>query len=116
VFYHELPAALDIRWSTSAAEAALAIGGQSAGGGGPGVDGNRGFVWCGQTAGTVSAVKSGVLIEIPLKVAVLKPGWVELGGCWVAWSCQAFPQLSGAALVGSRHLLVHVSEVDEGAT
>ena len=122
--YHELPVALDVRWGTSydgAAAAAAAAGSPRSPGAlppagtareasvaasAPAQEGGPPFAWCGQTMGALAGVAGGAAVTVPLRAALLQPGWVALTGCWVAWSCKEAPHLSGAMAVTAPHLVV----------
>jgi len=100
---HELPGLVDICWGTSAVSAAsenvLITGG-------PHLNNDKQFIWCGQTSGTVSSAVAGHVVSIPVRAVVQQPGWVGLEGCWVTWNCKDFPQLSGAMSISSANVWV----------
>jgi hypothetical protein len=116
---HEIPAALDIKWSTmpeegsnrsnevsAAAQGEHLIQTQGDGGGGGDVSsstshGPQRFMWHGATQATLHNVTPGSVVRVPLKLSVIAPGWVSIENCCVAWSCAAVAATAAVELEGS---------------
>jgi hypothetical protein len=124
---HEIPAALDVKWSTmpdmdssntnfdtTQGEQPMPI--QGNGGGDDGVvssqqkqppsPGQQRFMWHGSTQATLHNVTPGSVVRVPLRLSVIAPGWVSIENCSVAWSCEAAPELDGALQVPACHFYV----------
>ena len=68
----------------------------------------RQYVWCGCTRVVLPAVPPGQLVEVPLSVAVLRPGKVALADCTVSWQVAGplSPTLVGSCTLPPLHVTV----------
>ena len=100
--YHELPAALEVRFSTASSDDDDNDNDDEQKEQAPV---NQRFVWSGMTAGALPAVDPGTVVRVPLQISVSAPGWVSLEGCWVEWRSSDVPQLSGKLILPAYHIL-----------
>ncbi|KAL4458148.1 hypothetical protein ABPG75_013013 [Micractinium tetrahymenae] len=66
----------------------------------------RQYVWCGRTRLTLPAVQPGQVVEVPLQVAVTRPGKLALGDCLVSWHYAGPPHIAGSRAVPPHHCTV----------
>lgn len=66
----------------------------------------RQYAWCGRTRMVLPAVPPGQLVEVPLSVAVQRPGKLALADCTVSWQFAGPPALSGSCTLPPLHLTV----------
>jgi tetratricopeptide (TPR) repeat protein len=131
---HEIPAALDVKWSTtlvrdstttSTTGATAAQGEQSMllqGATRRGDDDNddgisfaqqqqavsspQRFTWHGATQAALHDVTPGNVVRVPLRLSVLSPGWVSIDSCWVNWRCKDAPDVDGELQIPACHFYV----------
>lgn len=66
----------------------------------------RHYAWCGRTRLTLPAVQPGQVVEVPLQVAVTRPGKLALADCRVSWQYAGPPQVAGSRAVPPHHCTV----------
>ncbi|PRW18320.1 trafficking particle complex subunit 8 [Chlorella sorokiniana] len=66
----------------------------------------RQYAWCGRTRVVLPAVPPGQLVEVPLSVAVQRPGKLALADCTVSWQFAGPPALSGSCTLPPLHVTV----------
>jgi len=131
---HEIPAALDVKWSTmpvrdtnnTTTGATAAQGEQSMpiqGAAPIRNDDNDGvsfaqqqqavssqtpqrFMWHGATQATLRNVTPGSVVRVPLRLSVISPGWVSIKDCSVVWHCKDAPEVDGAMQIPPCHFYV----------
>ncbi len=66
----------------------------------------RQYAWCGRTRLTLPAVQPGQVVEVPLRVAVTRPGKLALADCLVSWHYAGPPHIAGSRAVPPHHCIV----------
>ncbi|KAL4852692.1 Trafficking protein particle complex subunit 8 [Chlorella vulgaris] len=67
----------------------------------------RQHIWCGRTRVTLPAVAPGGVVQVPLLVAVTRPGKLSLADCHVSWHFAGQPpHVSGSCRVPAHHCTV----------
>jgi hypothetical protein len=67
----------------------------------------RQHIWCGRTRVTLPAVAPGGVVQVPLSVAVTRPGKLSLADCHVSWHFAGQPpHVSGSCRVPAHHCTV----------
>ena len=66
----------------------------------------RQYAWCGRTRLTLPALSAGQVVEVPLRVAITRPGKVALADCLVSWHFAGPPNITGSRVAPAHHCSV----------
>ena len=66
----------------------------------------RQYAWCGRTRVTLPVLPAGQVVEVPLHVAITRPGKVALADCLVSWHYAGPPNIAGSRAAPAHHCYV----------